>query len=116
MQQNQIIYGVLTGKRCRIRSPFWISDLNGFCASTYHVIVRYYAIWCDEETSSGYCRLRFGRLGPWRVLVYTVLDCLNGGSTTFHIDTGQQLLVVSHDLHLRRIGHALYEFDGCIGG
>jgi len=44
MQQNQIIYGVLTGYCCCKRPPFWISDLNGFCASTHHVTVRHYLI------------------------------------------------------------------------
>src|SRR5215831_17436648 len=98
MQQNQIIYGVLTRDRCRIRSPFWISHLNGFCASTHDVIVRDHAILCNEETSSGYCRLWFWRLG--RVLAYTVHDRLNGGSTTFHVDSGQQRPVVILDLTL----------------
>src|SRR5262245_42226083 len=61
MQQNQIIIGVLTGYCCCIRPPVWISHLNGFCASTHDVIVRYHALWCNEETSSGYCRLWFWR-------------------------------------------------------
>src|SRR5215813_1902348 len=115
MQQNQIICGVLTGYCCCIRPPVWISHLNGFCASAHHMIVRYHAILCNEETSSRYCRLRFWR-PPWRVLAYTVHNCSNGGSTIFHVDSAPQRPVVILDLHLRRIGHAVHEFDGCIGG
>src|SRR5262245_93260 len=72
MQQNQIICGVLTGYCCCIRLPLWIPHLNVFCASTHDVIVRHHAIWCNEETSSGYSRLWFWRrAAAWRVLVYT---------------------------------------------
>src|SRR5262249_11048088 len=53
MQQGQIIRRVLTGYRCWKRPPVWIPHLNVFCASTHDVIVRYHAIWRDEETSSG---------------------------------------------------------------
>src|SRR5262249_9747557 len=117
LQQSQIIIGVLTRYCCSIRPPVWISHLNGFCASAHHVMVRHHAICCNEETSSGYRRLWFWRRATARrVLIYTVHDRANGGSTIFHVDSGQQRPVLILDLHLRRIGHAVHEFDGCTGG
>src|SRR5262249_46303034 len=114
--QNQIISGVLTGYCCCIRPPAWIPQLNVFCAPTHDVTVRDHAIWCNDETSSGYCGLWFRRrAAAWRVLVYTDHDRSNSGSTIFHFDIGQQVLFVSIlDLHRGRLGHAVHEFDGYI--
>src|SRR6266436_4341194 len=103
-----------------MRPPVWVLLLNIFSASTHDMIVRYHALWCNKETSSGYygcCRLWFGRRAgrSWRVLAYTLHDCDNGRSTIFHVDSGQQvLLVLILDLRRGRIGHAVHEFDGCI--